>query len=395
MGNALWTKTYYGSPEPERGRSVQQTTDGGYIVLGEIQIGYPGYYDGYLYLLKTDANGDTLWTRYFGEGDGDWGYSVLQTTDGGYIVVGFTQSYATGSGDVWLIRTDANGDTLWTKTYGGSGFDIGYCIQKTIDNGYIISGYTTSFGSASAYLIKINSIGDTLWTKTYNDSSFAYIGRSVYQTSDGGFVMTVRIKESSPTDDYDVGLIRTDSNGDVLWIKKYGGNENDISYSVQQTNDRGYAITGVTYSFGAGYSDVYLIKTDSLGNTFTNIISGNIYEDANTNCSKDSTEDGLAEWVIKIGPSNRYASADSIGNYSVLVDTGTHTVSQVLSSKLWGQNCPASPNTYSVAIDSLYTTIDSVDFGNQIIFVLSTSLGRYFYFTVTEMYHDLSLDKLL
>jgi len=179
-----WERTY-GGPNVEWGYSVQQTSDGGYIVAG-----YSGSFPVFgIYLLKTNASGDTLWTRTYGGLSWDQGNSVQQTSDGGYIVAGYTHSFghANGWADVWLIKTNASGDTLWTRTYGGTNGDQGYSVQQTSDGGYIIAGWTNSFGAGGydVYLIKANASGDTLWTKTYGGTNDDY-GNSVQQTSDGG-----------------------------------------------------------------------------------------------------------------------------------------------------------------------------------------------------------------
>ena len=152
--------------------------------------------------------GDTLWTRTYGGSREDRGYSVQQTSDGGYIIAGGTESFGAGERDVYLVKTDSSGDTLWTRTYGGSYQDQGFSLQQTSDGGYIIAGVTRSFGA-------------------------------------GG---------------YDVYFVKTDSSADTLWTRTYGGSDDDRGRSVQQTSDGGYVIAGYTGSFGAGYSDVYLVK---------------------------------------------------------------------------------------------------------------------------------------
>ncbi|MGB3478637.1 MAG: T9SS type A sorting domain-containing protein [bacterium] len=158
-------------------------------------------------------------------------------------------------------------DTLWTKIYGGVEHDCGYSVQQTTDKGYIVTGYTGSFGAGGGdvYLIMTDSLGDTLWTKTYGgvDSEGGF---SVQQTTDKGYIITGRT-ESFGAGSYDVYIIKTDSLGDTLWTKTCGGIEDDEGRSVKQTTDGGYIIAGHTWSFGAGYWDVYLIRLgpDTLG----------------------------------------------------------------------------------------------------------------------------------
>jgi hypothetical protein len=262
-GDSLWTKTY-GETIVDGGNSVQQTTDGGYIITGSTRD-TNNYSD--VYLIKTDGNGDSLWTKTYGGSDHYYGFSIQQTTDGGYIITGYKRS----SGgvmdfDVYLIKTDGNGDSLWTKTYGGIYYHMGYSVQQTIDGGYIICGNTNSFGNGlfEFWLIKTDGNGVEQWNQTYGGSDNCY-GRSVQQTTDGGYIIT-GFTTSSVNGDDDVYLIKTDGNGTEQWNKTFGGTGNDQGSSVQQTTDGGYIITGFTSSFGNGSYDVYLIKTDGNGN---------------------------------------------------------------------------------------------------------------------------------
>ena len=263
----------YGGVVDDFGHSVQQTSDGGYII-----VGYTSSFGGNppdVYLVKTDFFGDTVWTRTYGGVRGDYGYSVQQTRDGGYIIAGGTYSFGTSLYDVYLIRTDSLGDTLWTRTYGGSEHDLGYCVQQTRDKGYIIVGETNSFsGGDDAYLIKTNSLGDTAWTRTYGGASDDH-GYSVQQTKDGGYIIAGATYSFGAG--YDVYLITTDSLGDTLWTRTYGGSEHDLGHSVQQTKDGGYIIGGGTMSFGG--DDVYLIRMDSLGETLWTRTCGGIQSD--------------------------------------------------------------------------------------------------------------------
>jgi len=258
-----WWKTY-GGPYNDNGTSGQQTTDGGYIVAGWTEGFGPGSYS--VYLIKTNTSGDTLWTRTCGGPQDDVGFSVQQTADG-YIIAGWTRSFGAENKDVCLIKTDASGDTTWTRTYGGPGDDGGYSVQQTSDGGFVIAGYTYSFGAGSsgAYLVKTNSTGDTLWTRTYGGTRDD-VGYSAQQTTDGGYVIAGRT-QSVGAGNEDVYLIKTNTSGDTLWTRTYGGTDYDGGRSVQQTADGGYIITGYTHSSGAGSGDVYLIKTNASGDT--------------------------------------------------------------------------------------------------------------------------------
>ena len=262
-GNQIWAKTYGISSKNDYGYSVRQTSDGGYIIAGDINQGWPSNPQYDVYLLKTDSSGFEQWAKTYNGMDQDMGACVQLTSDDGYVISGSTGPW--GSFDVYFIKTNSSGDTLWTRTYGGTGSDQGSCVQLTSDDGYIIAGYTNSYGNGGydVYLIKTDSSGDTLWTRTYGGTDIDY-GTSLQQTSDDGYIIAGYTK-SFGAGDFDVYLIKTDSSGDTMWTKTYGGTSVDWANSVQQTSDGGYIIAGYTKSFGAGDFDVYLIKTDAFG----------------------------------------------------------------------------------------------------------------------------------
>jgi hypothetical protein len=278
-GNIQWEKTY-GGKDSDHGNSIQQTSDGGYIVVGSTWSQGAGQED--VYLLKTDLYGNILWEKTYGGAYNDIGNAVQQTSDGGYIVVGYTNSQGAGWDDVYLIKTNSHGNTEWEKTYGGKDSDHGNSVQQTNEGGYIVFGFKESRhvaggGKTNMYLIKTDSYGNTTWEKTYGGSSYA-LGYAIQQTSDGGYIV-VGDAESQGTGGYDVYLIKTDSHGNTKWEKTYGGSRGEAGKGVQQTSDGGYIVVGVTTSQGAGQGDVYLLKTDLYGNILWEKTYGGAYDD--------------------------------------------------------------------------------------------------------------------
>jgi hypothetical protein len=256
-----FTTTFGGSSE-DYGSSVSQTDDGGFIITGWTQS-YGAGYRSNVWLIKTDALGNEEWNKTFGGSNTDEGYSVSQTDDEGFIITGRTSSYGAGSSDVWLIKTDALGNEEWNKTFGGSGSDYAYSIAQTSNNGFIITGFTSSFGAGDhdVWLIKTDELGNEEWSKTFGDS-LDDRGESVSLTNDGGFIVVGYTASYG----YNVWLIKTDANGEEEWNKTFGGSSGDYGSSVSQTDDGGFIITGWTQSYGAGGRDIWLIKTDAFGN---------------------------------------------------------------------------------------------------------------------------------
>ena len=214
---------------------------------------------------------EEAWNKTFGGINWDRAHSVQQTSDGGYILAGYTDSYGAGSRDFWIVKTDSNGKEIWNKSFGGTGYDHawppddGYdhawSVQQTSDDGYILAGFTNSYGAGGfdCWLVKTDSSGNEMWNKTFGGSD-GDDARSVQQTSDGGYIF------AGSTLSYSGGshvcwLVKTDSSGNKEWDKTFGGRYvSDGARSVQQTTDGGYILAGFTNSYGAGYEDCWLIK---------------------------------------------------------------------------------------------------------------------------------------
>jgi uncharacterized delta-60 repeat protein len=257
-GGVTWQKMYGGSSN-DIAYSVRQTSDGGYVVAGyTASFGAVGYD---FWVLKLDSLGSVTWQKIYGGTGADYAYSVQQTSDGGYIVAGITASFGATVYDVWVLKLDSTGGVTWQKMYGGSGADFAYSIQQTSsDGGYIVAGYTNSFGAGGwdVWVLKLDSLGSVTWQKTYGGSSYDY-ARSVEQTSDGGYIVA-GYTYSFGAGDYDVWVLKLDSTGSVEWQKTYGGTGTDYAYSVEQTSDGGYVAAGYSSSFGASGYDFWVVK---------------------------------------------------------------------------------------------------------------------------------------
>jgi hypothetical protein len=249
-----WNQTY-GGTESDEGYSVVQTGDGGYAIAGSTTSFGAGSDD--VYLVKTDSNGNMEWNQTYGTAEYDHGESVVQTGDGGYAIAGRTGSYDVE--DVYLVKTYSNGTMEWNQTYGGTDMDVGESVVQTVDGGYAIVGYTGMM-PYDVYFVKTYSNGTMEWNQTYGDWDTFDWGFSVVQTVDGGYAIGGTTGYMGVFDFY---LVKTDSNGNMEWNQTYGGTDMDYGMSVVQTDDGGYAIAG--YTLFAGGVDVHLVKTDPFG----------------------------------------------------------------------------------------------------------------------------------
>jgi len=258
-GDPLWNKTFGGSGE-DVGYFVLETKDGGYLVTGSTDsFGMGGER---LWLLKTDSRGIKEWDRIFGgfvSSSGDGGWAAEATEDGGYIVTGYTQSIGAGRKDLWLLKTDGQGNEIWDKTFGGTEDDVGMSVAGTGDEGYIVTGRTASFGSGGddIWLLKTDSQGREEWNATFGGKN----DDAGFQVLDGGDGYALVGRTESGSDDERIVLIKTDDEGQKLWERTYKGS---AGTSLQPTSDGGFIIAGRIDSEESG-RDGLLIKTDSSG----------------------------------------------------------------------------------------------------------------------------------
>jgi len=269
-----WLKCF-GGDWRDIGYCVQTTSDGGYIIGGESDFDMDNISD--CYLIKTDQYGDTIWTKNyrFTEYDNSC-RSIMQTPDGGYI---YTSALNSETGyNIFVVRLDENGDTLWTKIKDNMFLDNGLCIQNTNDGGFILCGLTgVSYDTTWAYVMKLDSIGNTTWSTVVDEEySVAY---HIQQNSDEGYVFTGYARTGDYMEWYKVYLVKLDSNGNVTWTNTFyeEGYDGNWGYCVRQLNNGGYIIAG-TSGWTLGWnSTIYLIRTDSDGELIWKKRAGEVY----------------------------------------------------------------------------------------------------------------------
>ena len=271
-----WAKTY-GGGNNEYFRSIQQTTDGGYVLA--VSTSSFGDGSGDFCVLKLDIEGNISWQKIYGGATSDRANTIEQTSDGGYIVAGssFSGSYS----EIFLLKLSYNGNIEWQKTYADSPLDSAYSIKQTLDGGYIVAGLSFLYdgyqsGTDTPWVLKLNSDGSIQWQKLYSISlTLDSVLTSIQQTSDEGYILAgYRGRYGG-----DIWVLKLNNNGDVLWEKTYGGNSQDEAHSIQQTTDGGYIVAGYTRSFGAGNYDIWALKLASDGNIIWQKTYGSIHND--------------------------------------------------------------------------------------------------------------------
>lgn len=258
----IWSRNYGGKMN-ESGADIVKVPGGGYLALGSTFSFGGGDHD--VYALRLDEFGDTLWSKTYGGPGTEYGYGVWTTSDGGFVTVGMARSTGAGKGDMFLTRLDSLGAEMWSKTFGGPERDEGWSVRQTPDGGFIIAGVTGSFGAGleDFYLVKTDSTGALQWEKTFGGSGGDWAD-AVRVTADSGYILigtTTSFGEGYSS----VYVIRLTQAGNVLWANTYGGIKSELGTSIEQTSDGGFIFAGATASFSEDFNDVYVVKIDAAG----------------------------------------------------------------------------------------------------------------------------------
>lgn len=272
----LWSDTFGGTGD-DCFSAVQQTSDGGFILAGYTQSWGNGGYDGWV--VKLDSSGNQVWSRTFGGTQSDYLMSIQQTSDDGYIVAGWEKSWGNGNADAWVIKLDSNGTKVWSNTFGGASGDYFYAVRQTGDGGYIAAGIEQSwgYGYTDGWVVKLDSNGTKSWSRIFGGSMGDQL-LSLRLTADGGYVAAGRVG-SWGNGGYDGWVLKLDSTGSKTWSSTFGGTEWDELDSVQQTADGGFIVAGKELSWGQGDYDGWVMKLDSTGTkTWSSTYGGTQYD---------------------------------------------------------------------------------------------------------------------
>jgi len=263
-GYPLWVKRY-GKGKNDYIYTATSTPDGGYILAGYTQRKENGKADGLL--IKIDKNGELEWIKVVGGKEWDELHTAIPTSDGGYLAVGFTDSFGNGGEDIWVLKLNRSGQTQWEETYGGPGNEEGYGVLKTSDGGYLIAGNlypTHQGGEYRALTLKIDKKGKREWLQTYGGAYFNE-GYKIIKALDGGYLIGGYTK-SNDNANFDGMLIKLDKNGYQQWIQTYGGSGDEAVTDITPTPDKkGYLLVGWTNSFGMGKNDILAVKVNLEG----------------------------------------------------------------------------------------------------------------------------------
>ena len=362
-GKEQWNKTF-GGGDPDLGWSVKQTSDGGYIIAGRTTSF--GIGDGYFHdawLIKTDAYGNEEWNQTYGGTIDDRAYSVLETDDGGYIFCGSTEGVDYEYGDVWLVKTTKNGDIVWEKSYHKTAReDRGYSLHATLDGGYILGGQCGNYWDSNTgesvcdlYLLKTDSEGNKIWDKSFGETDSGEFCFSIDTTDDGGYIMGGRSNRGCL-------MIKIDKNGEKQWERSFNESGYDYyTYYICQTIDGGYILSGSSTYIENDHRSMLLLKTDSEGNAIWN----------RKFCEGTSSKHYSVSYCCKQLTDGSYV----LSGYTTIFSTSMIKINSPILIKVGDNTPPDKPDTPSGTINGkagkeyTYTTITTDEDGDQIYYM--------------------------
>ena len=306
-GSLEWDK-HIGRFHSEFAASVHQTFDGGYAIAG--QTNSTTYSDNEFYIVKTDSAGNLQWSKMIGGSGQEHGYDTKQTSDSGYVMVGNTSGFGSGGNDIYAVKLDSAGVLEWAEAVGGSGDETANSVIQSADGGYAIAGYTNGFGAAGndVYVVKLDALGNISWTKTIGGSDPDY-GTSIKQTTDGGYVIgghSLSFNGSS----YRAYIVKLDGAGNLEWTSSAGAPGDLEVNSIAQTFDGGYVVGGSSVASGISFYDFMILKLDASGNSCCPAnpggtisdggvaISGGVVTDVTSDVVEPSFSDTLVEATL-------------------------------------------------------------------------------------------------
>lgn len=391
LGVIMWQKCLGGSSW-ELLSSIQETSDGGYIIAGSSEsnngdvTGNNGNWD--YWIVKTDSLANIEWQKSLGGGFDDKSTDIKQTFDGGYIVIGSTESNNAfvsgnhGEMDYWFVKLDNLGVVEWQKCYGGSQDDFGYSVQQTVDSGFIIAGSTYSNdgdvsnnqGIGDYWLVKTDASGNIIWEKSYGGSS-TETANEIIQTEDGGYAV-IGVTWSDDGDisinrgSADYWMLKIDEFGNIQWQKTVGGSGLEYARAICEKPSGGFILAGHTKSNDGdvngnhGNADAWLVDLDKP----SGFIRGYAYKDSNANCEKDSIDVAIKQCMIKqTQPSTKIINTDSLGNFKLpIFDTTSYSFELIIPQYLQVLTTQICDSAYTVAIDFLGTDTAGFNFGLEL-----------------------------
>jgi hypothetical protein len=398
-GKELWSR-FYNEGLTDHGYDVLATVDNGYLIVGDTRMNDQA--NSNVLLVRIDDDGRKIWSKQFGASDDETGYRIIPTTkSGGYLIVGTSTNTTTSNSDIFILKIDANGNEVWSKTLGTNGKDAGRAVIEVAD-GYLVAGsaFNAQNNSIDFYLLKIDFAGNKNWDKFFGENEIDE-GHSILATNDGNFaiagstgaisdIQLIKVNgsggliwnktfggalgdagfemikasngdlliagiteiSSSNTDAY---VLRVDSNGNRVWSTTIGRSSHiDWAQGLAFTHNNGFIVIGNNAQFGTLINDLTLIKLSSEGTVSTNRVRGRVFAD-NNDCIYTADEKGLSGWMIRAASATKtyYATTNSEGYYDLELDKGVYSVSLIVKSPYWNA-CIAA---YNVNFTNTYDTL--------------------------------------